>query len=226
MYQKYQTEALVLNSRETGEADKVCMLYTRDFGLVRARVSGVRNERSKMRYALQHYSRANVGLIRGSRGWRLAGAIALETGAPASTGRRKDLAGIRVFARLSDLVAKLVAGEEENPYLYEALSQTHEALMVETCEATATIEIVAVARVLYALGYISAEALQTGHASSAAADARDPASRRRAPALRRGPTPVSLFTHTAYGLEHLTEAESIREDLLLSINRALSETHL
>jgi len=191
MYQKYQTEALVLNSYPLGEADKTCVLYTRDFGLIRARVSGVRNEKSKMRYALQHYSRATIGLIRGARGWRLAGAIALETPA------RKDTNGVRVFARISELVAKLVVGEEENPYLYETLSQTHEALMQESCESGATIEIVAVARVLYALGYISAEALQT-----------------------------ALFTHTAYSIDHLTEAESIRDDLLLSINRALSETHL
>ena len=191
MYQKYQTEALVLQSRPMGESDKMCTLYTRDFGLVCARVSGVRNERSKMRYALQDYSRAMVGLVRGSRGWRLAGAVAIETAA------RKDANSIRVFARISELVAKLVAGEEENPYLYEALSQTHDALMQESCESSATIEIVAVARVLYALGYISAEALQT-----------------------------ALFTHTAYAYDHLLEAESIRDDLLLSINRALSETHL
>lgn len=181
----------MLHSREIGEADKLCVLYTRDFGLVRARVSGVRNEKSKMRYALQHYSRTTVGLIRGNRGWRLAGAIALETGA------RKDAAGVRVFARISELVSRLVVGEEEHPYLYEALSQAHDALMQETCESSASIEIVAVARVLYALGYISAEALQT-----------------------------ALFTHTAYGIEHLNEAELIRDDLLLSINRALSETHL
>jgi DNA repair protein RecO len=191
MYQKYQTEAIVLNSYPLGEADKTCVLYTRDFGLVRARATGVRKETSKMRYALQHYSRATVGLVRGVRGWRLAGAIALENTA------HKDPAGVRAFARISELVAKLVIGEEENPYLYEALSQTHEALLQETCEASATIEVVAVARTLYSLGYISQEALQT-----------------------------ALFTHTAYSLEHLTEAESIRDDLLFSINRALSETHL
>ncbi|MBI5003872.1 recombination protein O N-terminal domain-containing protein [Candidatus Kaiserbacteria bacterium] len=196
MYQKYQTEALVLQSRPMGEADRMYVLYTRDFGLIRARASGARKETSKMRYALQHYSRATVGLIRGVRGWRLAGAIALETSA------RKDTDSVRVFARLSDLVAKLVIGEEENPYLYEALSQTYEALIGGWEGQTfpspaATIEIVAVARILYALGYISSEALKT-----------------------------ALFTHTAYALEHLIEAESIREDLLLSINRALSETHL
>ena len=53
MYQKYHTEALVLGSREQGEADKVFALYTKDFGLVRARASAVRREYSRMRYGLQ-----------------------------------------------------------------------------------------------------------------------------------------------------------------------------
>ena len=72
MYQKYNTEALVLGSRETGESDRVYALFTKDFGLVRARASSVRSEKSLMRYALQNYSRANVSLVRGG-GWRAAG---------------------------------------------------------------------------------------------------------------------------------------------------------
>src|SRR5665213_790119 len=74
MYQKYNTDALVLGSRELAEADKVFALYTKDFGLVRARASSIRSEHSKMRYALQKFSRANVSLVRGKRGWRAAGA--------------------------------------------------------------------------------------------------------------------------------------------------------
>ena len=77
MYQKYNTEALILGSWESGESDRVFALFTRDFGLVRARATAVRAERSKMRYALQSYAHANVSLVRGKRGWRLAGATAL-----------------------------------------------------------------------------------------------------------------------------------------------------
>ena len=69
--------------------------------------------------------------------------------------------------------------------------------MRERVEASATIEIVCVARVLYALGYLSAEALET-----------------------------ALFTHTAYASEHLLEAETKRNKLLSSINKAIAETHL
>jgi DNA repair protein RecO len=191
MYQKYSTEALVLGSRESGESDRFYSLFTKDFGLVRARATAVRHERSRMRYALQNYSRANVSLVKGKRGWRVAGATSL------STAMQKDSKGLSAFARIAELTNRLVAGEEESPYIFAALSEAHAALMRGANGTTATIEIVCVARMLFALGYISDEALQT-----------------------------AIFTHTDYAIEHLDEAEKMKDRLLASINRAISETHL
>ena len=101
MYQKYNTEALVLGSRETGESDRVYALFTKDFGLVRARASSVRSEKSLMRYALQNYSRANVSLVRAAR-------VALSLATVKTIGRcpRRQW-----FARISELVAAH-SGEE------------------------------------------------------------------------------------------------------------------
>ena len=190
MYQKYQTDALILKSYEQGEADKVFALYTYDFGLIRARASAVRTEKSKMRYALQMYARANAGLIRGKRGWRLAGASATQSAAG-------GVASITAFARISELVLRLVQGEEQNEYLFSALAGAHEALMEHPYANQTAVEVVCVARVLFALGYLSAEALES-----------------------------TLFTHTAYGMEHLEEAGSIQDELLSSINKAIAETQL
>jgi recombinational DNA repair protein (RecF pathway) len=188
MYQKYTTEALVVGSRESGESDKVFALYTRDFGLVRARASAVRTEQSKMRYALQSLAHCDVSLVRGKRGWRVAGARAI---APAPS------EGAAVFARIGSLVLRLVQGEERNEYLFAALAEAHAALAHATPEVCPTIEIVCVARTLFALGYISGEALST-----------------------------ALFTHTAYTGESLLEAETLKDKLLISINKAIAETQL
>ncbi len=191
MYQKYHTEALVLGSREIGEADRVYSLLTKDFGFIKARASSVRKEVSRMRYALQNYSHVNISLVRGKRGWRVAGASTIKSAVG-------DKENISVFGRVSELTERLLAGEEENQYLFSALADAHDALMREgECPARATIEIVCVARILYALGYISTEA----HATA-------------------------LFTHTAYSDEFLREAETIKDKLLSSINRAITETHL
>lgn len=190
MYQKYNTEGLVLGSRESGESDRTIVFFTKDFGLVRARATAVRSEKSKMRYALQDYTLANASLVRGKNGWRVAGATALCTAVG-------DARGIATFARISELVVRLVHGEEQNAYLYAALAEAHKALMQKNVDAFGTIEIVCVARVLYSLGYISSEALET-----------------------------ALFTHTAYTGESLLEAETMRDKLLSSINKAIAETQL
>lgn len=190
MYRKYHTEAIVLGSRETGESDRVFHLFTREFGLVYARASAVRAESSRMRYALQHYGRTEVSLVRGKRGWRAAGARAL-AGVP------PEIRALGAFARLCRLALRLLPAEEQSPYLFAALAEAHEALSGEAAEAHAAVEIVCAARLLYALGYLSAEALDT-----------------------------TLLSHTAYGLQSLAEAEAARPALLSSINKAIAETHL
>jgi DNA repair protein RecO len=190
MYQKYHTDALVLGSREIGESDKMLALYTRDFGLVRARGRGIRSTNSKMRYALQDYSLADVSLVKGKQGWRLAGATALSC-------THGDIKGRMAFARIANLVSRFVSGEEAHSALFKILCEARSALTQRACEAWATVELVCVARVLYVLGYISNEALKS-----------------------------ALLTHTAYEDEHLREAEILRDELLSSINRAITETHL
>lgn len=188
MYQKYQTEAIVLRSYERGEADRVYALYTKEFGSLWARASAVRRESSRMRYALQNYALVNVSLVRGTGGWRAVGATALAhmTGDAVAT-----------FARVGKLVERLVGGEEVSPYLFATLADTHAALRREERALHGAIELLAVARVLYTLGYVSAEALGT-----------------------------ALFTHTAFTHTELQEAESARQKLLSSVNHALSQAHL
>ena len=164
MYQKYQTETVVLASREVGEADKTYTLYTKDFGLVRARASAVRREASKMRYAMQNHALASVSLVRGKRGWRVAGARAVS-----SAPRKVD--ALSALARIAELTQKLVTGEERNEFLYETLSGAQKAF--SRGGASEEIEILCVARVLYSLGYISNEALKSvlfTHADYSASD--------------------------------------------------------
>jgi|SRR3989344_588253 len=191
MYQKYQTDALVLRSYERGEADRIFALFTREFGFVWARASAVRRESSRMRYSLQTGACVNISLVRGNRGWRLAGA---------SAGFHIDAmntSGVATFTRLAQLLERLTAGEEANQFLFEMLTEAQEALMREPKESHPVIELVSVARMLYALGYLSNEALGT-----------------------------ALFTQTALAPTHLSEAEALKKKLLSSVNKALSETQL
>ncbi|NBV76951.1 hypothetical protein EBR66_02230 [bacterium] len=153
MYHKYNTEALVLGSREYGESDRVFALFTKDFGLVRARAGAVRAESSKMRYALQSGSHITVSLVKGKRGWRAVGAVSLcKSLSPHS---------VTTFMRTARLVLRLVLGEEQNQYLFDTLLSERQVLVTATKEECSVIELLSVARVLYSLGYLSPGALNT-----------------------------------------------------------------
>jgi recombinational DNA repair protein (RecF pathway) len=191
MYQKYQTDTLVLRSYERGEADRIYALFTREFGFVWARASAVRRENSRQRYALQIGSRSLVSLVRGNRGWRIAGASANE-----SLNAQKT-SGVQAFTRIGTLLERLSPGEESNEYLFDTLAEAHASLMREDAELHGIIELVTVARMLYALGYLSQEAFGT-----------------------------ALFAETAYTEAGLRTVQGVRPELLSSVNKALSETQL
>jgi len=127
---------------------------------VRARASAVRRENSRQRYALQTGSRARVSLIRGSRGWRIAGAEAAGNIPP------ENLSALGVFVRLSALLERLLHGEEANLYLFASCASAHGALQMLPREEHHAIELLAVARILYSLGYLSAEALGVAASST------------------------------------------------------------
>ncbi len=192
MYAKYQTEALVLDEREVGESDRLYALYTREFGLVHARARAVREERSRMRFALQILSRAEVSLIRGNRGWRIAGARSIDC----LPGERPENA--RVLARLGKLVVRLNAGEEQNAYAFETLAAAHGSLKeMRSQEALGAIELLAAARILHALGYLSAEGVS-----------------------------AALFVGAAYEESDVQGAARLKDTLLVAVNKAIAETQL
>jgi len=71
MYSINNTQAIVLKSYDSGEKDAAISLFTKEFGQLYAKVSGVRDLKSKHRYAIQDHSFINVSLIKGKAGWRI-----------------------------------------------------------------------------------------------------------------------------------------------------------
>lgn len=158
MYAKYQTDALVLGSVPLGEADSRVTLLTREFGLIRPRASAARKESSRMRYGLQSYMHSRVSLVRGSTGWRAAGAVAQTSLGGCAEARA-------AFARIARLVIRLVPEAEKNEGLFALLLSAHVAFAEATPEHCSLMELVCVARILYTLGYLSSDALGVAHAA-------------------------------------------------------------
>ena len=140
-YAVYSTRGWILGSAPSGEASKIYLLYTEDFGLIHARAQSVRLLSSKLRYSLEDYSFGTFSLVRGKEVWRL-------TGSERSAVPRGDLL---IRARILNLVKRLVQGEERNDELFAALLGFQEK--GETREA------VILSRILGALGYLDLSAL-------------------------------------------------------------------
>ncbi len=148
-YAVYSTRGFILGSAPTGEASKIYHIYTEDFGLILAKAQSVRLVTSKLRYNLEEYSFATFSLVRGKEIWRLTGA-----GEKLHNPRLN-----RVYARVLNLVRRLVQGEEKNPRLFSALLFMMQGIESESLEDIQAFESLVLIHVMSSLGYIDALSL-------------------------------------------------------------------
>ncbi|NBD73659.1 hypothetical protein GVX82_01295 [Patescibacteria group bacterium] len=146
----HHTDACLLRAPARGEADRLLVLYTRQLGRVVAVAQGVRKESSKLRFALVPRGFARVALVAGREVWRLTGAES--AGYPPLPTR----ATRAHFRRLTDMLDRLVHGEEQHEELFLLLAEAHTALADPACSAEAAecVEHLALARLLTLLGYV------------------------------------------------------------------------
>ena len=67
----YTTQAIVLKKIPAGEADVVAILYTRDFGKLRAFAQGVKKESAKLKGHIEPLSLISIQFVMGTAGERL-----------------------------------------------------------------------------------------------------------------------------------------------------------
>lgn len=149
----YQTPAIVLSTRNVREANKVAVLYTRDFGLVYVSAQSIREERSKMRYHLTILSFVDVDLVQGRNIWRLTG-IHERTSAFSFVDTPWYPALIRVFSVIERLCQGEVAEEgiwNDLQYLYRMIEGGY-----TFCDE---VELILLTRLLHHLGYWSGDEL-------------------------------------------------------------------
>ena len=150
-YQMYTTRALVLSVRDRIGADRMVRMYTEEAGMIDARAAGVREERSKMRYALQPFSSVRVTFVRGRREWRITG-VEPERNFFLETTERACRAGL---VSLAKLLERFVRGEEESRPLYNLVNDAAHFLSEETHEDALRVLSL---RMLHILGYVDAPA--------------------------------------------------------------------
>ena len=152
MHHIYHTHGFILSSRNKGEANKMLTVYTREMGLVRAMVQGIRLNKSKLRFALQDFSYANVDFVRGKDIWRITSASNIST-FPFARASRESLL---IIARISKLLERLCDGEESNEKIFDDFLQSLYLLDDVSLSKSSreALELHLVLRIMDSLGYI------------------------------------------------------------------------
>jgi len=144
MYNIRTSEGVVLGKRGIGEAHTMVFLFTREHGLVRASARSARLSRSKLRYGLEPMTLARFSLVRGKNEWRLTGVERVERLTPSPA-----------LGRVSNLLLRLVAGEEQHRALFEDVQKGFLLLASQDAAShTEAVETVLVLRILSHLGYL------------------------------------------------------------------------
>jgi len=147
----YQTDAVLLGSRNVGDSNKLFFLFTKELGFVPAVAQGIRHLKSKLRFSLQDYGYARVDLVRGKDIWRITNAEHVN-GYQELFHNRMHIAFV---ARIFSLLQRLLHGEERNQELFDCLAQTLSFLEKEELsqEEILLLEIATNLKILHFLGY-------------------------------------------------------------------------
>lgn len=148
----YHTDAFVLGSTNIKEADKLLTLFTRELGTVLAIASGVRNEKSKLRFCVQDFSCLHADLIRGKQIWRLTSGSEKKPYISNLCSHREKLES---YARVLRLVKRLIPGEKAMGAVFDGVEEGTMFLQNEFLSTREVLlwEAVVVMRVLNGLGY-------------------------------------------------------------------------
>lgn len=164
MHHIYHTHGFILNSRNTGEANKMLTIYTREMGLVRALAQGIRLHKSKLRFTLQDFSYINVDFVRGRDIWRVTSAKHISSFPLA----RSNAFSLILMTRVSKLIERLCTGESPNENIFDDFIQALYLLDDENISSSSreALELHLILRIMNSLGYIGDSVMLSKYLSS------------------------------------------------------------
>lgn len=145
----YNTEAFVVSSRNSGEADRAFTLFTKDFGVVTAKATGIRKVESRLRFFVQDFKYIDASLVKGKNYWRLVSARPIH-----ELNSRKSLTTPSRIRSLQ-LIQKLAPVEEQLTELFDelVLAYTFTSEFHPNNDEVESVEALLALKILHALGY-------------------------------------------------------------------------
>lgn len=154
MYHKHHTKGLVLSVKNEDCDNFRVELFTEEFGLIKARVQSARVLKSKLRASCQYLSFGDFSLVRGKNDWRMVSACAEKNFFEDLSAEEKK---ISVINNITNLLRKLIAGEEQNKKLFQVLINFFYFIKGSEKENIHLVECLVLLRILYFLGYMAGD---------------------------------------------------------------------
>lgn len=138
-----------MSARNTGEADRTFHLFTKDFGAVRAKATGIRKNESRLRYVVQDFKYVDISLVKGKVAWRLVSARPIH-----DLNSRKSLA-TPSRVRSLQLLSRLAPEGEPHEALFDDFVAAYGFTSQEKLQGTIieSVEALLALKILHALGY-------------------------------------------------------------------------
>ena len=150
MHTVHHTDAVILKSVHSGEANKRVWLFTKEFGLIVATVQGVRKTEAKLKGHITDYTFILADLVKGRDVWRLVSAT--ERHNPLAGTVRAPLA--RVYVRTLSMLARFLIDEGVHEELYVHVVDIAQVVSKQTLDA-AIVDAWSIWKMLALLGYIA-----------------------------------------------------------------------
>ncbi len=152
MHTIHHTEAIVIRSEPSGEANKRIWLFTREFGLVIAMVQGVRKPLAKLQGHVTDYTVILADLLRGKSTWRLVSAQVRSV--PLKGSVRQPLA--RAYVRTIAFLERFLVGEGVHEELFDHVYIVGSMVQEGGYEPRA-LDALSLWKILALLGYIAVD---------------------------------------------------------------------
>ncbi len=153
-YRIYTTEGIILGKKNVGEANQILHIFTRDLGLIRAAVQGVRKESAKLKNHVQLFSWAHVSCVRGKDTWRLTSATLLP--APYPNTVKEQLRLKHAYTDMTKLLRHFGVYDVPQPELYQFLRDVF-LYDAKHPQSEKTMRLIVPLIILNTLGYLSRE---------------------------------------------------------------------
>jgi DNA repair protein RecO (recombination protein O) len=155
----YQTEGVILERRNFGEAEKLYIILTEKFGKITAIAQGVRNIKSKLKFNLEPLGLVKLALVATGESWRITDAEKLKS----FTGIVNNADKLLLYSRLVKLISRMLQGQEKNHNLWGQFLA--DITFLEKSDLSknelSVFEAVTALRILHNLGYVDKEDLSS-----------------------------------------------------------------